>query len=281
VSQKLVVSVDASQDGTELVTVQDVFMHVLELFQLVNDSDPMSQDKVAWRLISVTMNSPLTVTAEAVPRYPFAFIDDSAASQVTAFVSNYNELKEGRIPLDWARPEPKRLAGRLLARNRHIINRTIIKSIDGPPVADVEITSESAKFAEMEVLKNTPPISKVKDQIGTLEGKLLQVHFYYGQPAIQIIERKTKQEIWCVVPERFQHEISQSTSVEDVWRGSRVIVKGRISYGNDGKISRVSATSVKQMESIEISDNSIVDREFTGGLSGSEYLEKFRDGKLG
>lgn len=106
-SQKLVVSVDASQDGTELVTVQDVFSHVLELFQLVSDSDPMNQDKVAWRLISASMNSPFTVTAEAVPRFPYRSIDISAASQVNAFVSNYNELKQGRIPVAWSGQEPR------------------------------------------------------------------------------------------------------------------------------------------------------------------------------
>jgi hypothetical protein len=279
VSQKLVISVDASEGGPELVTVQDVLTHVLDLFQLITESDPLNEDKVAWRLVSATMNSPFTVTAEAVPRYPNIAVDRVAASQVESFVSNYSELRQGRIPLAWSGEKPRKTVSRLLARSRFLINHASIKSIDGPPVADVEITpSIAAQVARETTPADLPTVAKI--QMGSIEGTLVQVQRYYQQPAIQIIERKTRQAVWCVVPEEFQHEISESTSVEDVWRGSRVLVKGKIHYGSDGKISRVAATSVRRIEPEVVLDDAIVDTDFTGGLSVSEYLEKFRDGKL-
>lgn len=280
-SQKLVVTVDASVNGTELATVQDVLSHVLELFQLVSESDPMNDGKVAWRLVSATMNSPLTVVAEAVPRFPNVAVDPIAARQVSAFVSNYSELRQGRIPAAWSAPEPRRVVTRLLQRNRQIIGLTRLKSVDGPDAVEVEITPADARLAVSEAAKSAPQPTVVRTQIGSLEGHLLQVQRYYGHPAIQIRERKTKAEIWCVVPEEFQHEISQTTSVEDVWKGSRVLVKGKILYGTDGKIARVEANSVRRIEPEVVLEDAIVDKEFTGGLSVSEYLERFRDGKLG
>jgi hypothetical protein len=281
-TQKLVITVDPSESGTGLVTVQDVLAHVLELFELVIDSDPTNEGLVAWRLVSATMNSPFTVTAEAVPRYPGIPVDRIAESQVRAFAHNYAELRSGQLPEAWAEPEARRLVSRLLARSSGAITFTRISAIEGAEIDDVEITPSTTSvesFGAVTVSAQTPP--SVKMQVGSIEGRLLQVQRWYQQPAVQIEERKTKQKVWCVVPEEFQHEISETTRVEDVWHGSRVVVKGKIFYGADGKIARVVASNVRRVEPVDVPDDAIVDKEFTGGLSASEYLERFRDGKLG
>lgn len=281
-SQKLVVSVEATEGGPELVTVQDVLTHVIELFQLVTESDPGNEDKIAWKLVSATMNSPLTVIAEAIPRFPYvASIDSIAASQVNSFVGNFDELKQGRIPVAWSSEKPRKIVSRLLARSRFLINHASVKSIDGPPVADVEFTPAIAAQVERATASEEQPQTIARTQIGSVEGTLLLIHHHYKAPAIQIIERKTKQAIWCLIPEEFQHEVSENTKFEDVWKGTRVLVKGKILYGTDGKIARVVASRVTPIVSEAVQDDAIVDKQFTGGLSASEYLEKFRDGKLG
>lgn len=124
-------------------------------------------------------------------------------------------------------------------------------------------------------------LGRTKTQMGSLEGVLLQVGSYYGNPAIQIRERKTGADVWCVVPEQFEHEIAESTTLEDVWHGKRVIVRGKIMFGTDRAISRVEATSVRRVEPKHVSEDQIADKDFTGGLSVAEYLERLRDGSLG
>lgn len=280
-SQKLVITVDPSEGGAGLVTVQDVLSHVLELFELVGESDPSNEGLVAWRLVSATMNSPFTVTAEAVPRFPGVPVDRVAASQVRAFAHNYSELRSGHLPEAWAQNDARRRVSRLLARSSGAFAFTRVSAIEGPQIDDVEITPSTTPPPSFDAVMMSPNEPSVKMQVGSIEGRLLQVQRWYQQPAIQVEERKTKQRVWCVVPDEFQHEISENTRVEDVWRGSRVLVKGKIYYGNGGRIARVIAASVRRVEVIEVPDDAIVDKDFTGGLSSSEYLERFRDGKLG
>lgn len=83
-SERLVISVDGSSTDPDRMTVQDVFTHVLELFQLVNESDPEAQGQVQWRLVSASMNSPFTVVAEAVPARPGVLVEPLARRQKAA-----------------------------------------------------------------------------------------------------------------------------------------------------------------------------------------------------
>jgi hypothetical protein len=278
-TEKLVISVDGSKEHPDLLTVQDVFTHVLELFQLVNESDPGTNELVQWRLVSASMNSPFTVVAEAMPTQPGANIGPVAHRQKRAFQRNYSELQRGRIPSDWANAKTRETVSRVLARNRNGIGTTTIDEGDG--FAPVVITREEAeKVVAAGVAEQIAP-KRTKEQVGSIEGRLIEVNTYHGKPAIRLTERKSGAEVWCIVPEAFQHEIAEHTSIEDVWRGSRVVVRGRIMYGFDGKISRVEAASVRRVEARSVSEEQISDKDFTGGLTVTEYLERLRDGSLG
>lgn len=278
-TQQLVVSVDASSERPDLMTVQDVFTHVLDLFQLVGESDLASSGEVVWRLVSVNMNSPLTVTAEAVPARPGIAIEHLAIRQKAAFASNYLELKTGHIPAAWSRSRDT--VSRFLARNRNGIGRTTVDASVVPGDMPITLTKQDADLVVAAVAVNAPQMLRTKEQVGSIEGRLVLIDTHYGQPAIQIEERKTRQLVWCVVPEEFQHQISESASIEDVWRGSRVVVRGKLTYGSDGRISRVVASAISRIDPVDMADSAIADPQFTGGLPISEYLDRFRDGKLG
>jgi hypothetical protein len=278
-TEKLVISVDGSKEHPDLLTVQDVFTHVLELFQLVNESDPGSNEQVRWKLVSASMNSPFTVVAEAIPARPGADIGQIAKLQKRAFHRNYAELQRGRIPSAWAGTKTRETVTRVLARNRNGIGTTTID--EGGGYTPVVITREEAERVVEAVVAEQIAPRRTKEQVGSIEGKLVEVSTYHGKPAIKLIERKTGAEVWCLVPEAFQHEIAEHTSIEDVWRGRRVVVRGRIMYGLDGKISRVEAASVRLVEARSISEEQITDKDFTGGLTVTEYLERLRDGSLG
>jgi hypothetical protein len=120
-----------------------------------------------------------------------------------------------------------------------------------------------------------------REEIGSIEGMLLEVGADYNQPALLVKERKTGEDIWCRVDYELKHKISDEARFEDVWDRQRVVVRGRISYDSDGKITRVKAHSIVKITPRQMTINDIKDQDFTGGLSAAEYLEKLREGDLG
>ena len=83
-SERLIVTVDAG-NNTDLTSVQDVFEHVLQMFELVSESEADPENQVVWKLVSATTNSPLTVVAEAVPKVSGAMIDQIAREQMVEY----------------------------------------------------------------------------------------------------------------------------------------------------------------------------------------------------
>jgi hypothetical protein len=277
-AERLVISVEGAPDRPDRMTVQDVFTHVIDLFQLVAESDPEAFAQIRWRLVSASMNSPFTVVAEAEAIK--ADIDPApiANRQKRAFRRDYSELRQGHIPVAWSSSRARETVKQVVARNRNGIGITRIEDDES---AALVLTHHEAEQVWASVVGETTAPRKTKDQIGSVEGRLVEVSTLYGKPAIKIKERKSDLDLWCTVPEAFQHEIAEHTSLEDVWRGSRVIVRGRITYATDGSIWKIQATSVRRVEAKNVSEEQIADRNFTGGLSVTEYLERLRDGSLG
>jgi hypothetical protein len=120
-----------------------------------------------------------------------------------------------------------------------------------------------------------------REEIGSIEGYLLDVGTEYNQPAILVRERKTDREIWCRVDPQLKHEISESARFEDVWARRRVIVRGRVVYDVNGVVVRVHAQSVVPIKSRNMTVHDIKDDEFGDGLSTKDYLDKLREGELG
>ncbi len=277
-SERLVVIVDAMQDQSELLTVQEVFSHVLEIFQLVNDSDPETAGELKWRLVSANMNSPFTVVAEATASHPHVDVEPLARRQKAAFRGAYAELQRGRIPKAWSGQKTRETVKRVLARSRAGVGVT---RIEDDSTSDLVITREDAESVQTAIAADHNVPRRTKTQVGSVEGKLVEVTRHYDKPAIRLIERKSGADVWCIVPEHFRHQIAESASLEDVWEGKRVVVRGAILYNTDGKISRIEASSVRRVVTTEVSDEQLSDKEFTGGLTVTEYLERLRDGTLG
>jgi hypothetical protein len=186
------------------------------------------------------------------------------------------------MPAAWSTTKVARdAATRVLTRNRTGIGKTVVNAAVEPEEAPITLTKEVAEQAAIDVAINAPQPQRTKEQVGSIEGRLLLIHHYRGQPAIQIEERKTKETVWAIVPEEFQHQISESTSVEDVWKGRRVVVRGRIIYGTDGLIARVVATNIRLVETKQVAERELVDKGFTGGMAATEYLDRLREGNLG
>lgn len=281
---RMVVRVDAPRAHPDRLTVRDAFEHVLDLFELAVYGDEDPNREVEWRLVTASMQSPLTVVAEAVPVRPGVDIDAIARRQSAEFVRNYEELKHGRVPKAWSTGVARAKAKNVAVRNRKGIGRTSIAvgTPDEPLEQQVDITEEDAQIAVQAL--GVPPLEaaiKGKEQIGSLEGKLVHVGTYYNQPAVALRERKSNAEVWCTVPDEFRDQIANEANFIDVWSGRRVRIRGRIVYDREGNIARVYASEIHRIEPATVDVGTIQDPRFTDGMTVAEYLEKLRDGELG
>ena len=284
-SERLIISVDSPSRAPDQLRVQDVFQHVLELFDLVSESDPGRDEDIVWRLVSVSMNSPLTVTAEAVaarPNMAGIDVDKIARDQKKEFSKNYAALRSGKVPSAWQSGHRRRVAKSIMARNHNGIGRTNINfELPEEEAAPVVLTPDDAEIAARTLdTESYIGLGKAKDQIGSVEGRLIEVTTHYGKPAIRLRERRSNADIICIVPEEFRHQIADKASIEDVWSGRRVVVRGVISYNEDHTISRITASHIRAVDAESIPVARIQDKTFTAGMTVTEYLEKLREGTL-
>lgn len=256
--------------GQENLTVEDAMRQVLDAFELLSKSS--TDQKIEWRLIEAKTNSPpFSVTAES--------IDPRAAQQKADFIAAVNEVNDGRVPSTWDDPEYFDTYKAILFRVSHGARLEVKESPASPALA---FDAEAAKFVSALVAKLPEQVSRIKDQLGSIEGELHSVSVYRNRPAFVVRERKTNHDITCVVSDdEFAKEIAQTRNFEDVWKHRRVIVRGLIRYSVRGGILQVVATSIKAIEPRAVSEEEIRDESFTNGLQSSDYVKKWRDGDLG
>lgn len=240
-----------------------------------------------WRLVSVSMNSPLTVVAEAVSARPGVNIDSAARAQKRNFVRNWNTLRGGRLPPAWSAPRTHRIAKSFVQRNQRQVGTTQVvleeKKSTTEHNDEIQITraDADASIVSVESATTLGPSIKPKEQVGSIEGVFLQVATHYHKPAILILERKTGDQIWCTISEEHQREIADLANFDDVWNGRRIVVSGRIGYDELGRISKVAANHIRLIEPSNVELKNIRDKDFTGGLSSSDYLDRLREGLIG
>lgn len=247
---------------------------VLDIFEMLNDVPG-----VEWKLVNASTNSPLTIQAEAVSFEPSVDVTVVARAQKQHLAKNFREVVRGEIPTD---PDFKvNIAKRVLARNLNGVGKTEIDLEIGEPIS---VTPRIAQQA-IESLEKKPPLGLydsfvAREEIGSVEGKLSDVGTHYNYPAVKIVTRAAG-EIWCRLSPDLQERLFDKANYKDVWEHRRVIVRGRIKYRTDGILDYVLANDIRRIEEPNVPLEAIADPAFTGGLSISDYLDRFREGTLG
>ncbi len=249
---------------------------VLDAFELLERTNPSPDKPINWRLVSASTNSPFTVVAEAIPVRPGFDVDAFAREQKLEFVRSFAQLRSGTLPPIWTSTETRRIAKGLLARVANGIASTKFAVADSEP--PLTITADDAKFS-VPILEAPQLLDHPRVQIGSVEGYLADVSTYYRKAAIKIIVRRTRELVTCLVPEEVRTKIN--ATFDDVWRGRRVIVRGRVHYNDSGSIEQVVASVVDIISDVAMDTGQIRDPSFTNGLSAEEYLKRLRDGEIG
>jgi len=279
-AERMTVVISPPTIGTNLI-VEEAMRQVLEVFELMSYGSESGRG-VVWRLIEAKTNSPpFSVLAEAEAESPGYDVDIEARSQKLKFARNLSEYRSGVIADGWDDYDAHRLANSIIER---AANRSIVTSIqidDNAPPIVITVVDATEIRVKHETLSSNEAFSKTKTQIGSIEGVLTDVTTHYGKPALKLVERKSGAPVRCLIPEELIGQFDSKAKFRDVWERQRVVVRGVIRYGDHGDIKEISASSIDSKQSREVSIEEITDRNFTNGLSVSEYLDKLREGELG
>jgi len=258
---------------------------VLDFFDLLTPEDQDGDAGLVWNLTLASTNSPLTVVGEAASFDPSVDVSVVAREQRQMVAEQLRSFTSGVRPARTVSKRRRDTYQRIFSRNTNGIGRTdaLLGSSNTvilitPTIAAVGMSALAKDEREFDALVL---VDRCREEIGSIEGQLLEVGTDYNQPAILVRERKTGAEIWCRVDASLKHKISEDATFEDVWDRKRVLVRGRISFDSGGSIIRVRATSVEPVETRQMTVHDIKDTNFTGGLSVNEYLDRLREGEIG
>lgn len=282
-TERLTVIIGPPKSAKTQGRIQEVFAQIVDLFDMAGHSKSDDENIVIWRFVSANTQSPLTVVAEAKSARPGVDVNEIAKRQKKEFIKNLEDLRKGNLPDVWQQPNIRKIAERVISRSRNGVGsiRVRVEKDEFRDAAEVILEDSMLVLAEpIEPIEHHRR-EKPKTQIGAIEGTLIEVGNYYNKPAVKLRERKSGAEIWCVIPDAIENEISQIANFYDVWHGQRVILRGQIEYESIGVISKITVSQVQRVESSTVNLKDIQDEDFTDGLSVLEYLEKFREGELG
>jgi hypothetical protein len=237
-----------------------------------------------WRLEKASTNSPFTLVAIAEP----VLADVEPASiighveEVERVVSSaFRDVARGLPSPSWLSEDGSASLTQIHRRALNGIADTLYDFTG--PVDDVRIDPEQAAAA-LTVLERvasiTPEQFPFRVAHGEIDGRMVSVARWRNQPAIQITNAAYGL-IWCVLTESQMERFGGEQTLSDVWRGRSVSVPGRIFYAQNGKPTRFEAIDIRAREIPEVNIEDVLDPDFTGGLSPTEYLARLHDGKLG
>jgi len=267
-TNKISLTIDSSSLHGGALAVEDVMSQVLDCFRLLKEGDSIS-----WKVVFAKMQSPFQITCEPYSDVlPVFDVDIMASLAKEKFESRIISLLEGELPSAWSTGETLTCAKSILKRSQNGIGRFDIDFNDElPPISIVPPMAINA-LRKICIEKE----SWARDELGSIDGVIVDIGFNYSKPAFRIKDRLTKEEIWCLVPPEMVDYISGTTEPKDVWHGQRVIVDGVIKYDKDGHVARIVVNEITKVKKSGVMLTDIIDKNFTDGISPVEYINILR-----
>lgn len=215
---------------------------VRQLLALI-EALPTQRGELDWRLISVSLNSPLraelqafTHSGDLVPEAHAASIADDAFSVLDATNDN----------------DPAKTTRGLLADQRKLLRSLVQPMKDRTGAFQVIIPGRTERVVRSEraqavLVALAEPRKRRPAELGSVEGQILSATTYYGNPAIRVRQFLSDQEILCVFSKSMAEEIGGAHTFAEVWAGHRVTVQGKIVFDAAGDPEIVQATGMRTL----------------------------------
>lgn len=281
------ITVHPSVQEGENLTVQDAMQQVLDIIELLDRAGSVGGSggaRVVWRLKSATTNSPFTVRAEGTSSDPTVSIAIKAAQAKTVLAQSFSELGVAKVRPAWMDNTTLRMAKRVLDRNLKTVGQT---DIDTERDAErilifptfSQAGSKTIDLALIDSKYDTP--DQTHTEFGSAEGSVIAAATYYNHPAIFLRERLTGDRVTCVLSDDAAEKVGNKQNLNVVWDGQRILVKGALHYGRDGRIIKIDAEDFELIEEQYVDINEIRAMNITNGLSPNAYLDKLREEDFG
>ena len=239
-STNVVIVVDL--DATAAPPASDSVRQLLALIDGLNTEG----GELDWRLMSLTLNSPLRAELRAFTadgeEVSDARIVDAAHRGFEVLGAVNDNAADARAPLA-ALTAPER--NRLKSILQPLKGRTGSVSVSVPGRFDYSVTSSRAETT-LEVIgrlerRPAPPAP----ELGSVEGRIREVTTNYGRPAIKLARDLTDELVTCVFDAGAVEELGAEHTLAEVWGGRRVEVSGRLHFGPDARLVRVEASAMR------------------------------------
>ncbi len=283
-AERVTVQVESNIGEDGPLTVGDVLRQILDAFDLISAAIAEEQggDTIKWRLVSLTKNSPATATAEAYSTDPSIDVGPIAYRGKRRFSVGMDRLSEGIVD-PWL-GERANLARGLFKRNLNGVGRTIIDTfVDLPQSVVIERTARSGiqalDRAELERQALVRDLSRT--EWGSIEANVAEAKTYHSQPALYVRERLSQALIPCVLSDEAARDAGPTHSWDEVWKGKRVRIRGQIFYDKSGKIGRVRATKIVDIQTTPVVLAEVRQVDIVGDRTPVEHLNDFWEGDLG
>ena len=215
---------------------------VRQLLALI-EALPEEGGNLDWRLVSVSLNSPLRAELAAfTPSGDAATDTEVAAAAEDAFglldATNDNE-PEKRIRL--LRNDDRRRLRTLLQPMK---DKAGTFSVSIPGRFDRIVRAERADEI-LTIIAKAP--RRRSAELGSVEGTIVAVGTHYNSPAVRIRLSLTGDEVQCVFNKPAADKIGAEHTLDEVWAGRRVTISGRVSYDAEGRPTLVTASDMRSL----------------------------------
>jgi len=273
--ERVTVTIRSSTGEEAPLTVQDAMRQILDFFDLLSAAGGEEGKVVSWRLIAVSMTSPLSATAQAFSDAPGILAETVARREKNQLSHLFREITEqGDVP-EWMDDATRAKARAFFNRNLNGIGRTDIKFDEEAPLTIIVERSARTAISAFERSERAEAEDDLsRSEIGSIEGNIIRLDRYHGQAAIRLQERLHGWQFPCVLSPSLADNIGPQHDWAEVWTGRRVQVSGRILFRPAGHIGRVYATDIKPIDERRLTYADISDPNFTNGLSARDYLNQ-------
>ena len=278
-------SISGHSAETDAPTVDDLVNQVGDYVSIMNAVEEALADdgisEIEWRITNAKKNTPLELELTPFPRRHGINIDQRVHK-----VKEYTA--SGLALLVTTAERPSFFNDIVLEKVERLFQRVTngldLTKIDyGPEIQrTVEVTPNTARAAVSHISAVRTPKEKPYRELGSVEGFLKGVdRDGFGRAIVFVKLRLNGEIVKCLTSEIAESEVEKH-EIGDVWKNRRVRVVGTIYYKSLGRISKIDADVVQFLRGRDELPSSadIINKDFTGGLASTEYLEKLRNGEL-
>jgi len=216
---------------------------VHQLLALI-DGLPTEDGDLDWRLISLSVNSPLRAELRAFTRTGEEVSEARVVAAARQGFDILGAVNDNDDPQAFVRrmaePERRRLKA-LVAPMREKTGRVMVSV---PGRFEHTITADRAQ-AVLQEIGRTP--KGRRPELGSVEGQILSATTHYGSPAVRVRRFLSEEEVLCVFEKGAELDIGARHTLAEVWTGRRVVVSGLLTFDSSGRVIQVKAAALKTL----------------------------------